>query len=398
MTPRGRLVVALGLVVYVAGWAFGSKPLYPVAAGLLLVSVVSWAWVRLANRRFVMRRGAGDSEHVEGDDVHVVVELEPTAPLLPPAATLVESVGRLGEQRHRVVAHGRRLSVRYRLPNVRRGRYVFDSTRVEIGDPFGLQRVAVPVAAPGTLLVYPRLVQLGALFSDAGHLAHAGRKLLLRRPTGFDLHSVRDYEHGDSLRRVHWRSTARRGQLMVKELEDAPRDEIAVVLDAYAGAVVGESFDVQVRAAGSILDAYVRRARRAALVVNSAGRETRSVHSPLADWQRALELLAAVEPDATASLTSVLADASRSAARALELVVVTARIEPRVLDRLIERSAGRGKASLVYVDPTSFNGAPPNPVPPLLRLQATGVAVAVVRCGDDLAKCLGGAEQLRAHA
>jgi len=40
-------VLALGLVVYVAAWAFGSKPLYPVAAGLLLVSVVAWAWVHL---------------------------------------------------------------------------------------------------------------------------------------------------------------------------------------------------------------------------------------------------------------------------------------------------------------------------------------------------------------
>ena len=66
-----------------------------------------------------------------------------------------------------------------------------------------------------------------------------GKRLLLRRTTGFDLHSVREYEQGESLRRVHWPSTAKRAQLMVKELEDAPRDEVAVVLDADASAVVG---------------------------------------------------------------------------------------------------------------------------------------------------------------
>src|SRR5207245_9041184 len=115
------------------------------------------------------------------------------------------------------------------------------------------------------------------------------------------LQTVREYEQGASWRRVHWPSTARRGQLMVKELEDSPRDEIAVLLDADARSVVGESFDVQVRAAGSILDAYVRRGRRAVLVVNSERREMQSVHSPAADWRRALARLAAVEARGTAS-------------------------------------------------------------------------------------------------
>ena len=88
---------------------------------------------------------------------------------------------------------------------------------------------------------------LDRLFSESGAHAQDGRRLLLRRPSGFDLHSVREYEQGESLRKVHWRSTARRGQLMVKELEDAPRDEIAVLLDADASAVV----ERQLRRAGA---------------------------------------------------------------------------------------------------------------------------------------------------
>jgi uncharacterized protein (DUF58 family) len=391
VTGRGRLVVALGLFVYLAAWAFGSKPLYPVATGLLLVSAASWGWMHLANRPFGVRRGSGDSEHVEGDDVPVVVELESTGRVLPPAATLLERVGRLGEQRHALNRHGRRLNVRYVLRSLPRGRYVFADPRVELTDAFGLQRAVVELPTPGALLVYPRLVELRRLFSDAGALAHAGKRLLLRRPTGFDLHSVREYEHGDSLRHVHWRSTAHRGQLMVKELEDAPRDEIAVLLDVEASAVVGESFEVQVRAAGSILDAYVRRGRRAVLVANSAEQQSaQKVHSPAADWRRALEVLAAVEPGAGVSAARLLADASGPATRALELVVVTARVEPQLVDRLLQRAAARRKVALVYVDPTSFAGAEPQPEPALLRLQAAGVSIAVVRRGDDLAERLEG--------
>jgi uncharacterized protein (DUF58 family) len=397
LTRRGRFIFALGFGVYLAAWAFGSKPLYPVATGLLLVVLVAWAWVRLADRPFEVHRGSGDREHVEGDDVPVVVELRPTGEVLPAAVTLKERVGRLGEQRHLLRRSGRRLSVRYVLERVPRGRYAFEDVRAELSDPFALERAVVPLPAPGALLVYPRLVELGSLFSESGTASHDGRRFLLRRHTGFELHGVREYEQGESLRRVHWPSTARRGQLMVKELEDSPRDEVAVVLDADARAVVGDSFDVEVRAAGSLVDAYVRRGRRAVLVVNSEHREVQHVHSAAADWRRALELLAAVEPTGELPLSRLLAEEDNPAARALELVVVTARIDAALVDRLVQRSLSRRKVSLVYVDPASFNGAVAKPEPGLLRLQASGVAVAVVRDGDDLATRLQGSLEA-AHA
>jgi len=390
LTRRGRFVLGLGLGVYLVAWAFGSKPLYPVATGLLLVAAVAWVWIRLAERPFRVRRGWGDQEHLEGDDVPVVVELKATGRVLPASVTLVERVGRFGEQRQLLRRNGRRLTVRYVLPHVPRGRYAFEDVRVELADPFGLERAIVPLPSPGALLVYPRLERLGRLFSESGARSHDGRRLLLRRESGFELHRVREYEEGESLRRVHWRSTARRGRLMVKELEDSPRDEIAVLLDADATAVVGESFDVQVRAAGSIVDAYVRRGRRAVLVVNSERRDVQHVHSPAADWRRALELLAAVEPSGRTPVARLLAQEDGPAARALELALVTARLEPGLVDRLVQRALSRRRVSLVYVDAASFNGRGRRPEPELLRLQATGIPVAVVRAGDDLRSCLEG--------
>ena len=327
---------------------------------------------------------------MEGDDVQIACAVEPSGLVPPAVAALVEHVGALGEQRHLLRRRGRRLAITYVLGDVRRGRYVFEQSHVELSDPFGLQCVNAPLPAPGALLVYPRLVELDRLFSESGAHALEGRRLLLRRPTGFDLHSVREYEQGESLRHVHWRSTARRGRLMVKELEDAPRDEIAVVLDADRAAVAGESFDVQVRAAGSILQAYLRRGRRAVLVVNAERRESQQVHSPAADSRRALELLAAVEPTGRTPVHAVLAEETSPAARALEIVVVTARVERALVDRLVQRALSRRKASIVYIDAPTFAGAQPHPEPALLRLGAAGVAVAVVRAGDDLATALGG--------
>jgi len=388
MTRRGRALLGLGLLTYVAARAFGSRPLYPVALGLLFAPILAWLWVRLAQGPMRLHREVGAEERLEGDDVEVELRLEHAATVPPASLVLVERLSGLGERR--TPLDSRR--GRYRLSAVRRGRYLFLEVRAVLEDAFGLQRAEIPLAAPWTLLVHPRLVELDRLFSEGGTYAQDGRRLLLRRPSGFDLHSVRDYEQGESLRKVHWRSTAKRGELMVKELEDAPRDEVAIVLDGNATAVVGDSFDVQVRAAGSLLLAQARRGRRAVLMVNGAHRTVQRVHSYETDWRQAYDLLAAAEPDGDAPAAALLGDEGNSAARALELTVVTASLSPLLVERLLQRTLSQRRAALVFVDPASFgpNGEEPAPQPALLQLQAGGVPVAVIRSGDDLRAKLAG--------
>lgn len=393
LTTRGRLAVLLGLGLYVAGWAFGSQPLYPVAVGLLLAVGLAWAWVRLLDRPMELRRVSAGVEHVEGDDVSVALELDVDAAVPPTSLTLVDEVGKVGRLEVTLRrARGRRaLSGRYVIRNLPRGRYSFERTTAVLEDPFGMERVVADLSTGGALLVYPRLVELERLFSEAGASDAGGRKLLLRRPSGFDLHSVREYEHGESLRRVHWGTTARRGRLMVKELEDEPRDEVAVLLDAAAGVSAGEppdsSFDMQVRAAGSILRTHARRGRRVALVLNSAGRETLSLRGEEGDWRGALELLAAAEPNGVTPAASLLGEGS-AAGRALDLAVVTSRLSPELVERIVARAGSRRGVSVVFVDAPSFARRTGPPEPGLLRLQTLGVPVIVLRRGDDLAERL----------
>ncbi len=386
MTAAGRLALALGLLTYLAAWAFGSKPLYPVALGLLAAVLLARIWTRVARRPVQLWRRIAAVDPVEGDDVPVELALECTGTFLPAPVVVREQIGKLGARETPIPFGG---SASYTLKRLPRGRYVFEDSSAVVEDPLGFDRLEVKLSTPGAVLVYTRLVELERLFSESGAAAHDGRRLLLRRPAGFDLHSVRDYEQGESLRRVHWRSTAKRGQLMVKELEDSPRDEIAVVLDVDPSTVVGDSFDVQVRAAGSILRAHARRGRRAVLVVNSPRREQQRVQSAAGDWRTALDLLASVEPEAGPPLVALLAEEASAAARSLELTIVTASLTAPLAERLVERSLTHRHVSLVFVDAASFNGAESPRRPELLRLQAVGVAVAVLRKGDDLAAKLG---------
>ena len=384
MTSRGRLALAFGCATYLAAWAFGSKPLYPVALGLIAAALFARLWTRLASVPVEIRRRLPEVDRYAGDDVPVKLDLLHRRGWLPTTVLLRERVGKLGERETPLPA---RRGTSYLLENVPRGRYSFEDSMLVIEDPLGLDRIEEELAAPGALLVYPRLVELDRLFSESGTTARDGKRLLLRRPTGYDLHSVREYEQGESLRKVHWRTTAKRGQLMVKELEDSPRDEVAVVLDVNPTTVVGESFEVQVRAAGSILLAHARRGRRAALVLNTSRREQQRTRSTDGDWRQALDLLAAVEPEAGPPLAALISDEATAAGKAPELTVVTAALPATLVERLLDRAIGHHRSvSLVLVDPTSFA---PNQAttafPGLVRLQAAGIAVVVLREGDDLA-------------
>jgi uncharacterized protein (DUF58 family) len=396
MTRRGVLTLLLGLATYAVAWLFGAKALYPPATGLVLAPLVARTWVRVAAAPITLRhRAASKGALLEGDDVWVTLEARPQARVPAPSLTVTERIAGIGARETPLQRSGPIYRGTYVLERVPRGRYVVEAVHGTIDDPFGLARAEVEFPPGGSLLVYPRLVELDRLFSESGASAQDGRRLLLRRPTGFDLHSVREYEEGESLRKVHWPTTARRGQLMVKELEDAPRDEIAVLLDADESAAAGESFDVQVRAAGSILRAHASHGRRAVLAVNSSLRPTVRVSSLDGDWLAALALLAEAQPDSVRPLVELLVRESGPASRALETVVVTARVSAALATKLVQRSLTGHGVSVVWIDAPSFAGRPTRIEPELLRLQAAGIAVAVVRRGDSLTAVLGATPAMR---
>ena len=380
----------LGLGVTVAALAFGSRPLGVAGLGLLLAAGAARAWAGSVREEVAVLQVAEPAPAVEGARVRLTVEARRGSRMPVASATVRGSLGRLGAYECRLRGHGRTLAGAVELGRLPRGRFTVSDLRLELGDVLGLETVSLRPVSPAAVVVRPRLAVLETLFSEAGRRGADGRRLLLRRPSGFDFHSVREYEQGESLRRVHWPTTARRGQLMVKELDDAPRDAVVVLLDCDpAGAVGGppdSSFDTSVRAAGSILRVYAARGRRATLVTTGTGGIVVDLCS-LDGFGEALDCLAAVEPDAPSSLARALGHAQTPAARAGELVVVTATLDPASLGAVLD-AAARRLVSVVWVDAPSFSGRPTRAVPGLLRLSAAGVPVAVLRRGDDLAAAL----------
>lgn len=389
MTRRknGAGVVAVGVLA--AAWLVGSTALGLLGLGLALAALGSRAWARLVGRRISVERRPLAATRVEGQPLRLEVVVAGRR-WLASRAEWIDHLGPLGERRAPV---GRSGVAALRVDGFPRGRYRLGPGRLALDDPLGLGGVEVAAGLEETILVRPQVPELRTLFTEAGAWGEGGRRAMLRRPSGLEPHGVREYVEGEPLRAVHWPTSARRGQLMVRDLEDAPRDSVAVVLDLDASTVAGppgdSSLDDAVRAAAGLLRAHAARARSALLVLATVEPELHRIRSLGRDWESALDALAGAEPAPGARLSQLLSPAGL-VGRVPDVVVVTARPDV-VAAALVSRLADGHSAALVAVDAPTYAGrAAAQATPGLLRLAAAGAPIAVLRHGRPLIEALGG--------
>jgi len=305
---------ALAACVLAGAWLVGSTALALMGVGLALAAVAVKAWRRLVVQGMSVERRPLDGAPVEGEPLAIEAEVHGRLRL---CGSLVweESLGALGARTAPVSGDGR---AHVAFDAVPRGRYRLDRGRLVAGDPLGLGRAVIEGETDSFVTVRPRVPQLHSLFTDTGTWGDGGRRALVRRASGLEPHGVREYIEGEPLRAVHWPTSARRGELMVRELEDAPRESIAVVLDVDAGTVAGprgaSSLDDAVRSAAGLVRAHALRSRQVLLVVAAPEPVLQHVRGIGPDWELALDVLAAAEPASGTALHELIAPRARSAA------------------------------------------------------------------------------------
>jgi len=154
------------------------------------------------------------------------------------------------------VAAGRQERARYRLPADRRGIFAVGPLEAEVSDAFGLWSRVTTVAPSIELTVYPAVEELAPAGHSRGDDPTSGApRPATVGPNGEDLYGLRPYEMGDDLRRVHWPSTARTGELVVRQLELPWQGRTTVLLDIRASVHSEATLETAVSAAASILAA-----------------------------------------------------------------------------------------------------------------------------------------------
>lgn len=155
----------------------------------------------------------------------------------------------------RVESRGIR-EIDYRVRSDLRGRYTIGPLSVRIADPFGLVELTRSFTISDTLVVTPQVVALPHVRLSGEWTGGGDSRTRSVAAAGDDDVAPREYRQGDDLRRVHWRSTARYGELMVRREEQQWQSRGALLLDTRRHAHRGEgprsSFEVAVSAAASI--------------------------------------------------------------------------------------------------------------------------------------------------
>ena len=251
-TRRGFLVLAGAAIAYLVGWAFGTRELAALALALALAVVLASITVWLASRTPPRMQRRLPPRAVAGQPLEAAVHVDPAPRLV--SATVVDRCPGLGDPVARLVRSAHALEGSWQVAEPARGRYLL-APELVLEDLLGLVRARVALAAPGRVRVEPRLVEL-AVTRSLAFAQRDGTRHAFASNAGDGLAGVRDHEVGESLRRVHWRTTARRGRLTVRELEDHPREELHVLLDAARqDADAGTrslAFERAVEAAGSL--------------------------------------------------------------------------------------------------------------------------------------------------
>ena len=240
LTTRGRCLVGSGAAVLLLGILLGEQALVQLAVFVLGLPVISALVVARERFRLASRRTLTPARLPRGETASVVLEVSNADSRPGGLWVLTEQVPRdLGRSPHFVIDRlpgGGTAVLGYRVHGERRGRHPLGPLRLRLVDPFGLVERSAVGTDTAALLVVPRVRPLGAegpAGGQGGGGEGARRTIAVH---GEDDVSTREYRYGDDLRKVHWRATARTGQLMVR-LEERPwRAQATLLLDTRSRA------------------------------------------------------------------------------------------------------------------------------------------------------------------
>ncbi|HEY8167564.1 MAG TPA: DUF58 domain-containing protein [Candidatus Limnocylindrales bacterium] len=237
-----------------------------------------------------------------------------------------------------------------RVPLSARGHFRVDPLVIRTGDPFGLFEASATVGSGTAVTVYPRVEQLPRWRLPASTLEGSSSMPERTLQTTPLVTSVRPYAPGDAYNRIHWKSTARQGDLQVKEFDLEQTADLWIVLDLdrHVQAGVGDESTVEsaVRVAASLAASALFENRAVGMTVAAQRLTTLPADRGGRQHQKIMSLLAAVGADGSSPLTETLLAAMPRIRRGMTAIVVTPSID-RGWVRPLGTLRGRGVSAAV---------------------------------------------------
>jgi len=397
---RGDYWLFLAVLILIISLALHQVALALICLLFLLTGGVSRLWNRYCLHRIEYRRRLSHNQVFFGEEIIFEIEVANRKPLplpwlqiedeLPEKVTLLKGKTELMVE-DRVILNNifpinmyHRVKRRFPMRCQQRGAFVFGPTRISSGDLFGFFRREMKIEKLDYLLVYPRLVPLEKLgipsrqlFGDIRLKRHLFQDPVLTA-------GVRDYVSGDSLKRIHWKSTARLGKLQTKVYEPTTTVDISLFLDVRTlrAPLWGSIYQLQelgIIAAASISQYALKAGFRVGLHVNQITRFSQGMlkvpHSGHPDQMlHILEALAQLHQVETISMARFIRQEASSLPWGSTLLVISAQPADNLLATLLDLKRVGRSVALVKVGGSPREG-----------LELSTGNLAVYHINDDVA-------------
>ena len=393
----------VGFLLLLAVFAFyslgtGFDFFYRLFYALLLIAPLGllWAWVSLRGINIELRRFTTRGQ--VGGFLQGQVSVSNRTPLPKSWLEVVEVTDLPDSSQGKGLELGARQKRGWKIETYlsRRGKYQTGLIEVTSQDPFGLFRFRRQFLQSQRFTVLPATQPLPDLDPALANMPNDGRAMRHWDNITTDAATVRQYNHGDSFRRIHWPYTARMNSLMVKEFEVGLAAETWIVLDLEEEVHVGADLDIvnnteetTVTVAASLTARLQEMAVPVGLAATGyAGLNLRPNNSP-EHYARLLETLAVIAARGTTSLESFIYGLRPSLNRFNTLTVITPSTRPGWATELGNLRRGGVKTRVILIDPRDYGGA--HSIDPVVKaLVSYDVPRYVVRRGWPLNDVLRG--------
>ena len=393
-SPRLYILGTLILVLFASGMATGFDLAVRMNYALILLVVISWVWSRWGSDTISAKVSRPVKEVSVGDRITESFVLNNRVGLPNTWVEVEDKTDIPGLKIAEVVSLPNLISFRKFDVNFtvqQRGEFTLGPLVIKSADPFGLFPHEVEQADQQSLVVFPRVSEIPDYAAPSalvtGDTARRRHSYVLSP----EVSSVRDYDSGDGISRIHWRSTARTGKLMVKTFDQGRSNEMWVIMDQQASQALGEGANSTDELAANIVASTVNKYLSLQLPVGFSGVGSRSLLTrPDRSGAQRLNIIrhiARSRPEGTQPVFSLIAEIERDVSRGSSLVVVTASPDGDWVDALGALQKRGVYTVAVVMDRQSWD---PEVVSesPRARLIAHGVKTYMVRQDMSAASAL----------
>ena len=267
-----------------------------------------------------------------------------------------------------------------------RGEYEIGPLVARASDPLNLFPQEVEFEGVDKILVYPRVVRVPDFASPAIYLTGDGSRRQRANIISTDVSSVREYTAGDSVSRIHWLSTARVNQLMVKQFDMGSASHVWVLFDQHRDSQAGESPGSTDEYGATVTASVVDRYGRSMLPIgySAHGSEPLVMIPDRSNYQMEtiMRHIASSRPEGNTPMIDLLAEMDRELSQTSSLVVITAAGSGGWIEALAGLQRRGIRVNTVLLDRGSFGGEPNDAA--LLDLVNSGVRTFRIQKGASI--------------